>query len=191
MITRRRFLQTTTLTGVGLTASQVWSAREAFGQRFPIPPGVFLLDPLTVPKFEVPLPNALDPGFIFATNEVGIHPLDQDVGLAGLAGQTIKTQLYGYGEAEDPETATYPGKTFEVSGAEKRSVTWSNELPPDTPHFLPVDNTIHTAWTEAGSTFNFPNEVPVVTHLHGGHTDGASDGNPELAQMARDWRRVA
>jgi spore coat protein A, manganese oxidase len=183
MITRRRFLQTTALAAVGVAASPMWSARNAFALQFPLPPGVVLLDPLTVPKFEVVLPNALAPEFIFGTNLVGIHPLDQDVGLGGLVGQTSPTQLYGYGVAEAPQTATYPGKTFEANGTEVRSVTWSNDLPTDEPHFLPVDNTIHTAWTEDGSPFAFPKQVPIVTHLHGGHTDGKWDGNPELDQM--------
>jgi FtsP/CotA-like multicopper oxidase with cupredoxin domain len=92
------------------------------------------------------LPDALAPGFKYASNtSVGIHPLMQDVG-----------SLYGYGAAGNPNDATYPGKTFEVFNGGAHTVTWSNELPPNTPHFLPVDNTIHTAWTEAGSRFVFP-----------------------------------
>ena len=183
-LSRRRFLQTTAIVGASLATPYVWRVRKALGQEFPFPPGVVPLDPLTVPKFEIPLPDALAPVFQFGPNaSVGVHSLEQDVGLAGLAGQLTPTQLYGYGAAGDPTDATYPGKTFEVDGRQQRTVTWSNELPPDTPHFLPVDNTIHTAWTEAGSLFTFPTDVPIVTHLHGGHTDGEFDGNPELEQM--------
>lgn len=182
-ISRRRFLlSSSAMVAAGLAAP--WLPRWAFGQKFPFPPGVVPLNPLTVPKFEVPLPDALAPGFKFASNtSVGVHPLTQDLGLAGLAGQTTPTTLYGYGAAGNPNDATYPGKTFEVFNGGAHTVTWSNELTPNTPHFLPVDNTIHTAWTEAGSPFVFPNQVPVVTHLHGGHTNGNFDGNPELAQM--------
>ena len=187
-ISRRRFLQTSALVSAGIAAPYVWGTRKAFGKQgggFPLPPGTTLLDPKTVPQFEVQLPDALNPAFKFAANaSVGVHPLTQDVGLNGAAGQgTNLTQLYGYGEAGNSGDATYPGKTFEVDGSASRTVTWSNELPVGTPHFLPVDNTIHTAWTETGSTFSFPNEVPIATHLHGGNTAGIHDGNPELAQM--------
>jgi spore coat protein A len=161
-----------------------WLSRRAFGLEFPFPPGVFPLNPLSVPKFEAHLPDALAPSFKFPSNaSVGVHRLTQDVGLAGLAGQFTPTTLYGYGAAGNPNDATFPGKTFEVFNGGAHAVTWSNELPPDTPHFLPVDISIHTAWTEAGSPFAYPTDVPVVAHLHGGHTDGTSDGNPELDQM--------
>ena len=181
MFDRRAFLRTSAAGATAVVGTNWWSTSVSGQQVFPLPPGVVLLNPLTVSKFQVPLPNPLDPSFIFQTNQVGIHSFTQDVGLAGAAGQATKTRLYGYGASQ--ATATYPGKTFEVSGAATRRVTWSNDLPAGTPHFLPVDNTIHTAWTEAGSPLNFPNDVPIVTHLHGGHTDGDSDGNPEIAQM--------
>ena len=182
-VSRRSFLlSVSAIVAAGMVAP--WLTRRAFGLEFPFPPGIVPLDPHTVPQFEIPLPDALAPGFKFASNtSVGVHPLMQDVGLAGLAGQATPTKLYGYGAAGDPGDATYPGKTFEVFNGGAHTVTWSNELPPNTPHFLPVDNTIHTAWTEDGSPFVFPNQVPIVTHLHGGHTNGNFDGNPELAQM--------
>jgi spore coat protein A len=190
-LTRRRFLESSAIVGAAVAAP--WGTRKAFGQQgFPFPPGVVPLDPQTVPQFEVPLPDALNPAFRFAAiASVGVHPLQQDVGLGGLAGQPAPTQLYGYGAAGNPGDATYPGKTFEVDGSQTRTVTWSNELPPDSPHFLPVDNTIHTAWTEVGSPFAFPNQVPIVTHVHGGHTDGNSDGNPEIAQTRVQGQSIA
>jgi len=65
---------------------------------------------------------------------------------------------------------------------ERVIVKWENELPGN---FLPVDasmhmahpNSIHTIdgvrdWYAAGN-------VPTVAHLHGGHTESASDGLPE------------
>ncbi|MFQ5729904.1 MAG: multicopper oxidase domain-containing protein, partial [Waddliaceae bacterium] len=55
-------------------------------------------------------------------------------------------------------------------------VFWKNKLPKGE-HLLPVDFTIHTAdpirkALEKGY-------IPTVTHLHGGHTESASDGIPE------------
>jgi spore coat protein A len=65
---------------------------------------------------------------------------------------------------------------------ERVMIRWENELPG---HFLPVDRTMHMshpnylhsldeikAWYDAGN-------VPTVAHLHGGHTESASDGLPE------------
>ena len=181
-LSRRHFLLSTSA-AIAAAAAAPWISK-AFAQKFPFPPGLLPLDPHKVPKFDVSLPDALAPGFKFASNSsVGVHALVQDVGLAGLAGQTTPTTLYGYGAAGNADDATYPGKTFEVLNGGAHTVIWSNDVPPNTPHFLPVDNTIHTAWTETGSPFAFPDEVPIVTHLHGGHTDGESDGNPELDQM--------
>ena len=45
------------------------------------------------------------------------------------------------------------------------------------PHLLPVDNTISWALSRIPDWQKFG--VPIVTHLHGGHTESASDGGPE------------
>jgi hypothetical protein len=96
---RRRFLQTSAIVGTSMGVPYVWRVRKALGQEFPFPPGVVPLDPLTVPKFEVSLPDALDPGFIFDTDRVGVHSFAQDLGLNGTMGQGTPTQLYGYGQS--------------------------------------------------------------------------------------------
>ncbi|MBL8658349.1 MAG: multicopper oxidase domain-containing protein [Rhodospirillales bacterium] len=157
----------------------------------PVPPGVHLLDPRTVPQFEVPLPDALDPAFKFPSNtQVAIHAFSQDLGLTGLSPQPKPTRLYGYGRSAGD--ATYPGKTFDVPNGGAHTVTWRNALPTGTPHLLPVDNTIHTAWSasEGPSPYTFPTDLPVVTHLHGGYTDSGSDGFPEFAQMRVQGGRI-
>ena len=45
------------------------------------------------------------------------------------------------------------------------------------PHLLPIDPTIHWAFEDVANWHQYG--VPVVTHLHGGHTESASDGLPE------------
>jgi spore coat protein A len=90
------------------------------------------------------------------------------------------TTVWGYGLQD--KAVTYPGPTFVTKENVKVRVRWQNKLPG---HFLPVDASLHMAhpmgledigdirtWYAAGN-------VPAVTHLHGGHTESASDGLPE------------
>jgi spore coat protein A len=64
-------------------------------------------------------------------------------------------------------------------------IKWKNKLPPYNfpggpgAHLLPVDATLHMAHPVAGG-------IPVVTHLHGGHSESASDGLPEQ-WYTQDW----
>src|SRR4051812_34481939 len=67
-----------------------------------------LLDPLTVPKFVNPLPQPLNPSFVYQPTikadgtphyEVGAYQIQEDLGL-GLTdakGNPVKTTVYGYG----------------------------------------------------------------------------------------------
>lgn len=155
----------------------------------PAQPEKELLDPKTQVKFVNPLPNPLDPSFIFKPTgvkdgfdyyEIGAFQFQQDLGLKNPeTGETLLTTLWGYGE--DAASATYPGKTFVVEENRKILVKWINNLVDSNgkllQHLLPVDPTIHWAldgikdWKNLG--------VPIVTHLHGGLTESASDGLPE------------
>ena len=155
----------------------------------PAQPEKELLDPKTQVKFVNPLPNPLDPSFIFKPTgvkdgfdyyEIGVFQFQQDLGLKNPeTGETLLTTLWGYGE--DAASATYPGKTFVVEENQKILVKWINNLVDSSgkllQHLLPVDPTIHWAlggikdWKNLG--------VPIVTHLHGGLTESASDGLPE------------
>ncbi|TFG90969.1 MAG: hypothetical protein E4G71_04510 [Candidatus Atribacteria bacterium] len=155
----------------------------------PAQPEKELLDPETQVKFVNPLPNPLDPSFIFKPTgvkggfdyyEIGVFQFQQDLGLKNPeTGETLLTTLWGYGK--DAASATYPGKTFVVEENQKILVKWINNLVDSSgkllQHLLPVDPTIHWAlggikdWKNLG--------VPIVTHLHGGLTESASDGLPE------------
>jgi len=92
----------------------------------------------------------------------------------------------------------YPAYTIETLSATPVSVRWINDLiDPATgnfrPHLLPIDQTLHWANPPAvgcrdGSnrtdcaTNNpalYTGPVPIVTHVHGAHVDGHSDGYPE------------
>ncbi len=148
-----------------------------------------LSDPALQPKFVNPVPDALNPGFKFTSMNnkfrISAGPSVQMTGLVGIDGVTpVPTPVWGYGEKN---LYTWPGKTFEVQSGVPIEVKWLNKLvDPVTgafvPHLLPVDTSLHWAYSLAGYTqFTIANAgVPVVSHLHGGHTDFQYDGNPEF-----------
>ena len=149
------------------------------------------LDPLTQPKFVNPLPNPLDPSFIFQPTtaggshyEIGIRQFRQSLGLVDpVTGDPYQPNVWGYGT--DTQTPTYPGRTIVAQRDEQITVDWLNELVDAAgdplPHLLPIDPTLHWADPlEAGHVEGpYAGPVPVVTHLHGGHTRSDSDGLPD------------
>jgi spore coat protein A, manganese oxidase len=148
------------------------------------------LDPLSVHKYVNALPNPLDPSFIYAASstvgktpryDIGVYQTAQDLlgpvdvkaadgSVIGTA--TYVTDVYGYGTSQ--ATATYPGRTFEVKQNQPIQVHWTNGLGSLDNYLLKdyVDDTIMMAMPEDG-------RIPIVTHVHGGHTDAAYDGTPE------------
>jgi spore coat protein A len=153
-----------------------------------------LLDPKTQPRFENKLPDLLHGDFVFhdqgdAYYEIAVQQFTQDVGLRDpQSGEPLLTTLWGYGTRDQPPV--FPGRTFLVHRDNPITVSWQNKLMrPDgmpLPHLLPVDTSIHwadplychvTSNPACGPTYTGP--VPLVMHLHGGHTDPLSDGFPE------------
>jgi spore coat protein A len=164
-----------------------------------------LLDPVAHPKFVNPLPNPLHPSFIFAPDstmggedhyEIGIFQFQQSLGLVDPMGNPLTTWVWGYGK--DAATATYPGRTLQVTKDHPVNVLWTNDLldAAGSPlgHLLPVDISVH--WSSPMDPPYPASGVPVVTHLHGGHTESASDGLPEawftpgFDQKGRDWKKA-
>ncbi len=103
----------------------------------------------------------------------------------GVAGAPVPTPVWGYGL---PSIGyTWPGRTFEVQSGVPIEVKWENKLlDPVTeaflPHLLPVDTSLHWAYSLAGyEQYTIANAgVPIVSHLHGGHSAFQYDGNPEF-----------
>jgi spore coat protein A len=157
-----------------------------------------LLDPLSQPKFVNPLPNPLDAASIFQPAvpggthyQIGAFQFEQSLGLVDADGDPLATTVWGYGNPQQPPT--YPGRTIVAHSDQPVTVHWTNELVNNSGdplrHLLPVDTSIHWAETE-----NYPlSGVPIVTHLHGGHSESASDGLPEawftpgFEQRGDDW----
>jgi len=183
MFTRRQFLKAGALTGAGLALP--W--RAGVGKAYADEPMLPLLDPTTQPRFvnPLPIPAAIDAtagGFY----EILISQFEQSLGLYHpITGVPLMTTVWGYNGA-------YPGPTFVAMKDVPINVKWRNELSTGgtpLPHLLPVDTTVHWAnpsgWPATG--------VPVVTHLHGGHSEDASDGLPDqwftpgFALTGADW----
>lgn len=150
---------------------------------------VGLSDPALQPKFVNAVPNAADPGFSFKGQKnkysVEIGPAVQQTGLVDpLTGVMLNTPIFGYGENG---IYSWPGKTIFANAYEPVTVKWKNKLlDPVTglplEHLVPVDTSLHWAYSLHGYTQYsiLVDGIPIVPHLHGGHSDFQYDGNPEF-----------
>lgn len=148
-----------------------------------------LSDPASQPLFTNVAPNALSAGFKYApaNNKLFITAAQttQMTGLVGADGITpVPTTVWGYGE--NGVSVTWPGRTIERHINDvPLEITWENkledmnELP--LPHLLPVDDSLHWAYSLHGyEEYSIEqNGVPLVAHVHGGRNDSPFDGNPE------------
>ena len=114
-----------------------------------------------------------------------------------LSTDPVMTTVYGYGTSA--ATATFPGRSFVVNEDSPIAVNWVDGLTQST-HLLPVDptvldttspqapnsytvtpatvaNTPQTGTTQA-EFVTFTHGIPIIPHVHGGHTQAASDGTP-------------
>jgi FtsP/CotA-like multicopper oxidase with cupredoxin domain len=198
-LTRRDFLRGSGaiavaggLTGANRYASPAGAAVTSSG----------LCDPMIQPLFATPVPNALDPGFVYRPQKgrikVGVGQSVQMTGIVDPDGTPLATTVWGYG---DRNAFTWPGRTFEVRSGQPLQVKWENRLVDPVmgmplPYLLtgknngadgdwsgiPVlDTSLHWAFSLMGyEAFSVATDgVPVVVHVHGGHSDAVADGYPE------------
>ena len=129
-----------------------------------------IADPMAIPKFMNPLPI---PGRIDMTGggpmTITMSEFQQDLGLLG-PGSPLMTTVWGY-------NGSYPGPTIVAKRGNPVNIQWFNSLNYSS-HRLPVDPTIHWAGSHMIDLIG-DYGIPVVPHLHGGHTESASDGLPE------------
>jgi FtsP/CotA-like multicopper oxidase with cupredoxin domain len=189
-ITRRQVLKAGMIGGAGMMLPLRFLPAKAFAN----PAATGLSDPAVQPKFVEYAPNALDPGFLHMPlskgAKAGIYNLRvaETVQQTGLCrngtGPKLNTTVWGYG---DDNFVSWPGRTLEVESSltgngldttKFTTVRWENEL--GNHHLLPVD----TNWAYSLPGYEMytikKNGVPIVTHLHGGHSDFQFDGNPEF-----------
>ena len=183
MISRRRFIQT----AAGATAFIAAGPFARLPLAGAIPLAVGLSDPATQPKFINLVPNAADPSFAHRGNKnrynIEVGPGVQQTGLVDSFGTPLNTPVFGYGSRN---SFTWPGRTIFAKKDEPVEVFWKNKLTNGDEsayldHLLPIDTSLHWAYSLHGyEHYTIANSgIPVVVHLHGGHSDAIYDGNPE------------
>jgi FtsP/CotA-like multicopper oxidase with cupredoxin domain len=102
------------------------------------------------------------------------------------------TTVWSYGSVNHPGSFNYPAFTVEATWRKPVRVKWINDLVDASgnylAHLLPVDQTVHWANPPGGDGGRdghgmdptpYTGPVPIVTHLHGGHSSEESDGYAE------------
>jgi spore coat protein A, manganese oxidase len=191
LVTRRQFFKVSAMAGAGMLIVSRFRSSPLFAA---IPGGT--LEPASIPKYAAPLviPPAMP---ISGTNggfdyyEIGVQQFEQQILPPGMP----KTKVWSYGSLTHQGTFNYPAFTIEATYNRPVRVKWVNNLIDANgnflPHLLPVDPTLHWANPPGGisgrdthPTFMstpgpYSGPVPIVTHLHGGHTTEESDGYAE------------
>jgi FtsP/CotA-like multicopper oxidase with cupredoxin domain len=199
MIDRRKFLKSSVAAAVSAGMPMGWAIRTAGAA----PAAAGLADPALqfgLAGFVNPVPDAMAPGFKYVPDRrtgeytVGVAKGKQAAGLVDpIKGRSLGTPVWGYGDPAD-QLYTWPGRTFEVQsvsagGPPTTVVNWLNELNPKAlrkdsvdGHLLPVDTSLHWCYSLPGyeGLTLAADGVPIITHLHGGHSDFQYDGNPEF-----------
>ena len=192
---RRDFLKTGAAYGDGLyVASRLGRRPRLLAQ--PLPGGT--IDPAAIPKFVTPLtiPPAMPRTAVLTASgprktdyyEIAVRQFEQQILPAGLP----RTTVWSYGSVNHPGSFNYPAFTIEARWRQAARVKWLNQLVDAQgnylPHLLPIDQTLHWANPPGGAGGTdmeglnpapYRGPVPIVTHLHGGHTSQESDGYPE------------
>ena len=184
-MSRRQILKAGLYGGAGLMLPWRFFPAKAFAEAQPA--SVPLQNPSWVRKFFLPVPDALNPGFKYLPvgmgrgrvphYQVGVDYIPEHtwgVQATDAGDINLTTEAYGYG-------GTWPGKTFEVWSGKPVQVEWANNLEPNGGHLLPVDTSLHWCYSLPGYTqYTIANDgVPIVTHVHGHHSQYRADGNPE------------
>ncbi|NMG75354.1 multicopper oxidase family protein [Aromatoleum diolicum] len=191
MTTKREFLRISTLAGAGtFLFTKFGFIRRAFAA---IPGGT--LDPALITKYAMPLviPPAMPKTSSGRVDyyEIAVRQFQQQI----LPTPLPRTTVWSYGSANHPDTFNYPAFTIEARYGRPVRVKWINDLKDADgnflPHLLAVDPTLHWANPPGGAAGRdmrpsfartpgpYTGPVPIVTHLHGGHSAQESDGYAE------------
>jgi spore coat protein A, manganese oxidase len=191
-ITRRQFLKYGAAGGAVLFLPLRVGLRQALAQ---VPGGT--LPPGSIPKYVTPLvippamPRTAAPPAVRNVDyyEIAVRQFQQNILPAAMG---LTTTVWSYGSANHPGSFNYPAFTIEASWRTPVRVKWINQLVDANgdylPHLLPVDQTLHWANPPGGphgrdshgsDPTPYTGPVPIVTHLHGGHSGEESDGFTE------------
>ena len=199
MITRRQFMTTAGAVGAVVVMPNLLTGglQRALGAA--VPGGT--LDPTTITKYVTPLyvlpamPPVSTTGAL-DLYDIAARQFSQQILPRGLPASTV----FGYGSTGAARSFHAPSWTVEASVNRPVRTRWSNQLTSAggayLPPLLPVDPTLHwanpaggTAGRDSQPTFTstptaYRGPVPLVTHLHGGHSFEESDGYPEAWTLA-------
>jgi len=189
-LTRRQLLQYGAAAGASLYLPLRFGLPTAFAQ-IPggtLPPGDIskYVAPLVIPP---PMPGRRPPrGAQVDYYEIAVRQFQQQI----LPPSLPRTTVWSYGARNAPATLNYPAFTIEAKWQRPVRVKWFNQLVDANgnylPHLLPVDQTLHWANPPGGLAGRdshgmdptpYTGPVPIVTHLHGGHSMQESDGYAE------------
>lgn len=202
-LSRRSVLRTAVVGGgvlaagsAGLIASSRSSPGRAATAQTPVPGGT--LDPTKVPKYVTPLPvlPAMPRTGTVSSGSVDYYSIAaRQFRQQMLPSGYPATTVWGYGSMSTGGTFHAPAWTIEATAGRQVRVLWANQLVDSSgrylPHLLTVDPTLHWANPPGGTsgrdsrpTFTstpppYRGPVPLVTHLHGAHSQPDSDGYPE------------
>jgi spore coat protein A, manganese oxidase len=194
-MTRRGLLQYGIAGGAILFLPLRIGARQALAQvpGGTLPPGVIpkYVTPLVIPPAmprtaKVPVRGAKSVEYYeIAVRQFRQHILPQSMGLE-------PTTVWSYGSVNHSGSFNYPAFTVEATWRKPVRVKWINDLVDASgnyvAHMLPVDQTVHWANPRGGDGGRdghgmdptpYTGPVPIVTHLHGGHSSEESDGYAE------------
>jgi spore coat protein A, manganese oxidase len=193
-VTREQFLRYGVAAGASLYLPLRFDVRRALAQ---LPGGT--LPPGSIPKYGTPLviPPAMPRTRVIPVRggrpisyyEIGVRQFRQNILPASM---NLPTTVWSYGSVNHPASFNYPAFTIEAKWQTPVRVKWINQLVGPNgnylPHLLPVDQTLHWANPPAGpgdtdsrgtDPTRYTGPVPIITHLHGGHSNEESDGYPE------------
>ncbi len=203
MLTRRQLLKASAITGAALLVPG-GAASVLSPERFRLPRALAAaipggsLDPTSVPKYVTPLiiPPAMPRQAAIQGDSIDYYVLAVRQFLQQVLppGQPATT-VWSYGSVKGGGTFNYPAFTIESTVDRPVRVKWMNQLVDGSgnylPHILPVDPTLHwanppggpdgrdthPAFDETPGPYTGP--VPMVVHLHGGHSTEEADGFAE------------
>jgi spore coat protein A len=138
--------------------------------------GQVLLDPLTQPQFvnTLTIPPTID-GRSGGVVDMSVTQKSFKLGIINpITKAPLSTTMWSY-------NGSVPGPTILASKGTPLKINWLNKLTDVSgkflPHLLPVDESLEWAFTNTSNTIQNVG-VPLVTHLHGGLSESASDGQP-------------
>ncbi|HEX9351816.1 MAG TPA: hypothetical protein VF877_11140, partial [Gaiellaceae bacterium] len=189
-ITRKQLLQYGAAAGASLYLPLRFGLQGAQAQApgGTLPPGSITkyVTPLVIPP---PMPGRRAPRRAQVDYyEIAVRQFQQQI----LPLDLPVTTVWSYGARNAPASFNYPAFTIEARWRRPVRVKWINDLVDENgnylPHLLPVDQTVHWANPPGGVAGRdgrgtdqapYAGPVPIVTHLHGGHSTQESDGYPE------------